>query len=316
MYLPFRVPFFRRGFHCTSLAIAFGAYVIGDTSGLPSINDVYASQGNSRSDQRHLRRETTRDRAHPCHEASSRVRHAIAQRTARGDVEYNSCENDKQSMIVCTNVAVGGRWRATWVSRRPARRPARPGGKTPGCAFRRCPAALEPCDRIDPVLITHDLAFAWALADWVASMYLGKLVELGSAQTVLTEPLHPYTKSLQATGGVRTTLSASGSCALNASSLRLPIPRRERRTTRVVGETRSSGSVGVHQVDILIGINNACIRLREGYLLAIRRPGGFVFYDGLGTGEVGLAGAVSIDHIDIELPTVMYCCESHFLAIG
>ena len=102
MYLPFRVPFFRRGFHCTSLAIAFGAYVIGDTSGLPSINDVYASQGNSRFDQRQLRRETTRDLAHPCHEASSGaracgVRDGVAQPTARRDedaVEYNSCEND------------------------------------------------------------------------------------------------------------------------------------------------------------------------------------------------------------------------------
>jgi peptide/nickel transport system ATP-binding protein len=48
------------------------------------------------------------------------------------------------------------------------------------------------------VLITHDLAFAWALADRVAIMYLGKIVELGPAQTVLTRPLHPYTKSLLA----------------------------------------------------------------------------------------------------------------------
>jgi oligopeptide/dipeptide ABC transporter ATP-binding protein len=48
------------------------------------------------------------------------------------------------------------------------------------------------------VLITHDLAFAWALADRVAIMYLGKIVELGPAQTVLTELLHPYTKSLLA----------------------------------------------------------------------------------------------------------------------
>ncbi|MBA3704249.1 MAG: ABC transporter ATP-binding protein [Rubrobacteraceae bacterium] len=48
------------------------------------------------------------------------------------------------------------------------------------------------------VLITHDLAFAWALADRVAIMYLGKIVELGPVQTVLTEPLHPYTTSLLA----------------------------------------------------------------------------------------------------------------------
>jgi peptide/nickel transport system ATP-binding protein len=46
------------------------------------------------------------------------------------------------------------------------------------------------------VLITHDLAFAWAIADRVAIMYLGKIVELGPAETVLTVPMHPYTKSL------------------------------------------------------------------------------------------------------------------------
>jgi oligopeptide/dipeptide ABC transporter ATP-binding protein len=48
------------------------------------------------------------------------------------------------------------------------------------------------------VLITHDLAFAWAIADRVAVMYLGKIVEVGPVQKVLTDPLHPYTKSLLA----------------------------------------------------------------------------------------------------------------------
>ena len=46
------------------------------------------------------------------------------------------------------------------------------------------------------VLITHDLGFAWALADRIAVMYLGKVVELGPAESVLTRPLHPYTRSL------------------------------------------------------------------------------------------------------------------------
>ena len=46
------------------------------------------------------------------------------------------------------------------------------------------------------LLITHDLGFAWALADRVAVMYLGKIVELGPAENVLTRPLHPYTRSL------------------------------------------------------------------------------------------------------------------------
>ena len=48
------------------------------------------------------------------------------------------------------------------------------------------------------VLITHDLGFAWSLADRIAVMYLGKVVELGPAESVLTSPLHPYTRSLVA----------------------------------------------------------------------------------------------------------------------
>jgi oligopeptide/dipeptide ABC transporter ATP-binding protein len=46
------------------------------------------------------------------------------------------------------------------------------------------------------VLITHDLGIAWAVADRVAVMYLGKIVELGTTEQVLTAPLHPYTKAL------------------------------------------------------------------------------------------------------------------------
>jgi oligopeptide/dipeptide ABC transporter ATP-binding protein len=48
------------------------------------------------------------------------------------------------------------------------------------------------------VVITHDLGFAWALSDRVAVMYLGKIVEMGPAEAVLTDPLHPYTRSLLA----------------------------------------------------------------------------------------------------------------------
>lgn len=48
------------------------------------------------------------------------------------------------------------------------------------------------------VLITHELDIARHLADRVAVMYLGEVVESGSAEQVFGEPEHPYTKALLA----------------------------------------------------------------------------------------------------------------------
>ena len=46
------------------------------------------------------------------------------------------------------------------------------------------------------VFISHDLAVVRYVADRVAVMYLGEIVELGEADEVLTRPLHPYTRTL------------------------------------------------------------------------------------------------------------------------
>ncbi|MCS5643829.1 MAG: ATP-binding cassette domain-containing protein [Dehalococcoidia bacterium] len=46
------------------------------------------------------------------------------------------------------------------------------------------------------IFISHDLAVVEHLADWVAVMYLGRLIEFGSATDVLRNPLHPYTQAL------------------------------------------------------------------------------------------------------------------------
>lgn len=46
------------------------------------------------------------------------------------------------------------------------------------------------------VMITHDLSTAAHFADRIAVMYLGRIVEEGSAREVVRDPQHPYTKAL------------------------------------------------------------------------------------------------------------------------
>lgn len=46
------------------------------------------------------------------------------------------------------------------------------------------------------VLITHDMGAIAEMADTVAVMYAGKIVEKGTVSTVLSKPEHPYTKGL------------------------------------------------------------------------------------------------------------------------
>jgi peptide/nickel transport system ATP-binding protein len=46
------------------------------------------------------------------------------------------------------------------------------------------------------IWITHDLAVVAGLADRVAVMYAGRIVEEGPVEAVLTRPLHPYTRGL------------------------------------------------------------------------------------------------------------------------
>ena len=44
------------------------------------------------------------------------------------------------------------------------------------------------------LMITHDLAVAGAVCDRIAVMYAGELLEEASAETILSDPSHPYTQ--------------------------------------------------------------------------------------------------------------------------
>ncbi|MEK8145055.1 ABC transporter ATP-binding protein [Streptomyces sp. M10(2022)] len=49
---------------------------------------------------------------------------------------------------------------------------------------------------LSALVVTHDLGLAWNIADRVAVMYLGRIVETGDVEQILTAPRHPYTQAL------------------------------------------------------------------------------------------------------------------------
>lgn len=57
---------------------------------------------------------------------------------------------------------------------------------------------LDLRDQLDlaALVVSHDLGVAWNIADRVAVMYLGRIVEIGPVTEVLVNPRHPYTRAL------------------------------------------------------------------------------------------------------------------------
>lgn len=70
------------------------------------------------------------------------------------------------------------------------------------------------------LFITHDLSLAWVIADRIIVLYLGKVLEVGSASQVIHSAQHPYTQAL-------------------VSVIPLPSPVQERRQIILKGETPS-----------------------------------------------------------------------------
>ncbi|MEQ4204346.1 ABC transporter ATP-binding protein [Actinopolymorpha sp. B9G3] len=55
---------------------------------------------------------------------------------------------------------------------------------------------LQRSRQMGVVIVTHDLAVAAEVADDLAVMYAGRIVEMGPVDQVLLEPAHPYTRGL------------------------------------------------------------------------------------------------------------------------
>jgi oligopeptide/dipeptide ABC transporter ATP-binding protein len=64
------------------------------------------------------------------------------------------------------------------------------------------------------IFVSHDLSVVKHIADRVAVMYLGRIVEIGSADAVFSDPRHPYTRGL---------LSAIPVASPSAGRNRLPL---------------------------------------------------------------------------------------------
>jgi len=73
------------------------------------------------------------------------------------------------------------------------------------------------------VMVSHDLAVVYYMADTIAVMYLGKIVEIGDAESVFRTPAHPYTRGL-----------------LDVVPIPDPVEARLRRGRQVVGELPSA----------------------------------------------------------------------------
>ena len=101
------------------------------------------------------------------------------------------------------------------------------------------------------LLITHDLGVVAEMADRVAVMYAGRIVEEAPVRTLFAEPKHPYTRGLLASipgGAPGTRLRAiQARCRRSARCRRAARSRRAARTGSSRARRRHPGDHGVRR---------------------------------------------------------------------
>jgi oligopeptide transport system ATP-binding protein len=112
-------------------------------------------------------------------------------------------------------------------------------------------ADLQEAEQLTYLFISHDLKIVQHIADRIAVMYLGRVVELGPARKVYLQPQHPYTQALLSAvpipvpgaashrvvlqGDVPSPLSPPSGCAFHP---RCPEPNKVPECTTVVPRLR------------------------------------------------------------------------------
>jgi len=127
------------------------------------------------------------------------------------------------------------------------------------------------------LFISHDLNVVQHISDRIGVMYLGKLVEVGSAEEVYNEPLHPYTQALFGAipmpvvedkrelkvleGNVPSPVNPPSGCRFHT---RCPIAQEMcRETEPVLRQVRGGTSSSLHEVSLRDSVRQAACHFVE-----------------------------------------------------
>ena len=113
--------------------------------------------------------------------------------------------------------------------------------------------SLRRTEQLAFLFITHDLAVVRNIADRVAVMYLGRIVESGPVETIFENPAHPYTRTLLSATPIPIrgwSGTAAAFCPQAKSPTRRPYPRVAASTRAVRWQWKSAASTTLLQCPV------------------------------------------------------------------